>query len=414
MRSFIIFTLLGLTVSLTAQALDSRLSDLVPMASRAVLMDVTSGRILYQKNAEEPLPPASLTKLMTMHLIFEDIASGKLSMNEVVHVTSATDARAMPPGSSLMFLQAGQLVTIRELLIGLDVDSGNDAGLTLAVFDAGSQKAFVKRMNAEAARLGLTHTVYYDSYGYDSRNRTTAGDLAKFCRYFLKVHPNVLAITSQKELAYPLADNYPAGYRGIIPTIWQKNRNELLWTYPGADGLKTGYIDESGYNLVGTAERNGQRLLAIVLGVQARTTAQGSRLRTKAGEILLNYGFQRYPLVQLPVPLLPSVKAWYVQGHKVIVQPQKIKLYPLSAEERAEITVQPELPSSVIGPFPAHTKVGTLVWSLPGKVVTSVNLVSVSSGHPGSWWQDFWDAIQLFFRGLFGHQPPLNLTSANK
>jgi D-alanyl-D-alanine carboxypeptidase (penicillin-binding protein 5/6) len=408
----IIYSLLFLfaLMPLSAELPESRLADLVPMASRAVLMDVTSGRILYAKNPDEPIPPASLTKLMTIHLIFQDLEHKKYTLDQLVPVTSATDARAMPEGSSLMFLQAGQLVTVRELLTGLVVDSGNDAGLTLAVFSAGSQQAFVARMNAEAARLGMVHTIFYDSYGYDSRNKTTARELAEFCRYMITKHPYLLQLSAQKELAYPLAANWPPSYHGPVRTIWQKNRNELLWAYPGADGLKTGYITESGYNLAGTAVRGHQRLIAIVLGVQAPNSAVGSFLRTQAAKALFDYGFERYPLNELPVPLLPAVKAWYIVGDKVLVQPRTPVIYPLSDEERSEISVKVDLPDSVIGPFGADRAVGKLVWSLQGKPVTSVDLVAASPVQPASWWQDFLDAVTLFFRGIFGLPAPLNLS----
>ncbi|HTH12933.1 MAG TPA: serine hydrolase, partial [Spirochaetia bacterium] len=217
--------------------------DLVPLAPSAVLVDQLTGRILFQKQPDLPIPPASLTKLMTLHLTWKALASGRIHPEDPVPVTAATTGKAVPPGSSLMFLEPGQRVTVKELMLGLAVDSGNDAGMTLAQFLAGSQEAFVASMNAEAQELGLTRTVFFDAFGYDARNRTTAGDFSQFCRTYLTQHPqSVEFLHNVRELDYPLESNLaPQAKR--LRTIHQTNRNTLLGAYPGADGLKTGYID---------------------------------------------------------------------------------------------------------------------------------------------------------------------------
>ncbi len=220
--------------------------DVVPEAPSAILLDQTSGRVLFQKNPEKRIPPASLTKLMTLHLVWKALAAGRVHASDLVPVTPATTGKAVPPGSSLMFLAPGQQVTVRELMLGLAVDSGNDAGMTLAQFLAGSQEAFVDQMNAEARALGLTGTVFYDAFGYDARNMTTADDFSRFSRYYLLAHPQSLEVLhSVRTLAYPLAQNRAPGDRRPARTIEQTNRNGLLGAYPGADGLKTGFIDES-------------------------------------------------------------------------------------------------------------------------------------------------------------------------
>ena len=183
-----------------------------------------------------------------------------------------------------MFLEPGQKVTVRDLMLGLAVDSGNDAGLTLARFLGGSQEAFVTSMNAEAQALGMTQTIFYDSYGYEARNMTTAGDFSQFCRFYLAAHPqSVQVLHNVKDLDFPLAENQAPGDHKKVRTIHQTNRNSLLEAYPGADGLKTGYIDESGYNLAATALRGDQRLVVVILGIKAKNTASGDRLRTTAG-----------------------------------------------------------------------------------------------------------------------------------
>jgi D-alanyl-D-alanine carboxypeptidase (penicillin-binding protein 5/6) len=387
-------------------ALSAPALDLVPEAPSAVLLDQLTGRILYQKQPDRPVPPASLTKLMTLHLVWEALATQKIQASDFVPVTTATTGKAVPPGSSLMFLDPGQRVTVRELMLGLAVDSGNDAGMTLAQFLGGSQEGFVAMMNVEARTLGLHNTVFFDSFGYDARNRTTAGDFARFSRFYLQVHPqSVLVLHNEHELSYPLAENQAPGDRRRLNTITQQNRNTLIGTYPGADGLKTGYIDESGYNLAATALRGGQRLVAVILGVQGRDTAEGGRLRTAAGARLLDFGFATYPLRALPLPPLAPVRVWFSEPGSVIPVPGPT-VYPLSVEEESGITVRVEAPTEVEGPVAAGTPMGRLVWSRNGQDFHSTDLKAPSATALAPWWAGLWDRIVLFFRGLTGTPTP--------
>ena len=147
--------------------------DLVPEEQSAVLLDQGSGRILFQKQPDLAIPPASLTKVMTLHLAWKALQEGRVQPSDLVPLTAETTGKSVPPGSSLMFLEPGQRVTVREIMLGIAVDSGNDAGLTLAQLLGGSQQGFVAMMNHEAQALGLSHTLFFDSYGYDARNLTT-------------------------------------------------------------------------------------------------------------------------------------------------------------------------------------------------------------------------------------------------
>lgn len=396
MRSLSLFLLAALfLVPLSAQ-------DLVPEAPSAVLLDQSSGRVLFQKNPDLPIAPASLTKLMTLHLAWKAIAENRIQPSDLVPVTAETTGAAVPPGSSLMFLEPGQRVTVKDLMLGLAVDSGNDAGLTLALFLEGSQQAFVAAMNAEAARLDLTKTVFYDTYGYDPRNRTTARDFASFCRVYLATHPrSVEVLHNVRELAFPLAENRAPGDRRPPRTIFQANRNSLLGAYPGADGLKTGFIDESGYNLAATALRGGQRLVAVVLGVQGRNTEEGSRRRTAAASRLLDFGFDSYPLRPLEVPVLDTIRVWFSQPGRVSVAPAGPTVYPLAPEEASRVEVSVEAPREVEGPLTAGTVVGHLVWKSDGKAFYSVELRTTAAAPAAPWWVGLWDAIVLFFLNLF-------------
>lgn len=380
--------------------------DLVPQAPAAVLLDQLTGRVLYQKQSDLVIAPASLTKLMTLHLAWKALAEGRVDPATVVPITAQTTGTAVPPGSSLMFLEPGQVVTFRDLMLGLAVDSGNDAGLTLAAYLEGSQEAFVAAMNAEARNQGLTQTAFFDSYGYDPRNTTTAGDFARFSRLYLAAHPqSVEVLHNVREWAFPLASHRAPGDRRPVKTIAQPNRNTLLGLYPGADGLKTGFIEESGYNLAATARRGDQRLVVVLLGVQGRTTEEGGRLRTAAAVRLLDYGFATYPLRALPLPQVPPLRVWYSDAPSVDLAPGPT-VYPLSQEELATIEVRYEGPREVLGPLAAGTAVAQLVWSKGGQDFHKAFLKAARSVGPAPWWSALWDAIVLFFRGLSGTPAP--------
>lgn len=404
--SLVFAAFLSAALSLGAQ-------DLVPEARSAVLLDQLTGRVLFEKQPDLPVPPASLTKLMTLHLAWKALASGKVQAGTVVPVTSETTGAAVPSGSSLMFLEPGQRVTFRDLMLGLAVDSGNDAGLTLSRFLAGSQQAFLASMNAEARALGLNGTLFFDSYGYDARNRTTAGDFARFSRFYLAAHPqSVEVLHNVKELAFPLAIHRAPGDSLPARTILQTNRNTLLGLYPGADGLKTGFIEEAGYNLAATAVRNGQRLVAVVLGVQGRNTAEGSRLRTAAGARLLDFGFDRYPLQALPVPPIPPVRIWYSQPGTLVPAPGGATVYPLASDEAFEVDVRVEGAGEYQGPVPAGAVLGQLVWSKKGQDFHTVELKAASAAEPAPWWTGVWDWVVLLFRGLTGVPAPEPVSAA--
>ena len=382
--------------------------DLVPEAQSAVLLDQGSGRILFQKQPDLAIPPASLTKVMTLHLAWKALQEGRVQPSDLVPITAETTGKSVPPGSSLMFLEPGQRVTVREIMLGIAVDSGNDAGLTLAQLLGGSQQGFVAMMNHEAQALGLSHTLFFDSYGYDARNLTTAADFAQFCRVYLAAHPqSVQVLHNVQEWSYPQAENQAPGDHRRVQTIVQTNRNTLLGAYPGADGLKTGFIEESGYNLAATAQRGGQRLVAVVLGVKGRDSVEGGRLRTLAGARLLDFGFSTYPLSALPLPELKPVRVWFSEPGSVPMAPAAATVYPLSELERVGILVRQEGGVEVEGPLMAGTVVGRLVWSREGNDFFSLDLVAALAAPQAPWWTDLWDRIVLFFRGITGTPAPM-------
>ena len=257
--------------------------------------DMHTGSILYEKNADQSIPPASMTKLVAMYIAFEEAAAGTISLDDTVPLPKESWAVNAPPSSSLMFLNQGQTVSVRELLLGLAVSSGNDAAIALADYICGSQKAFVQRMNDEVKKLGLKHTVFVDASGYSEQNTTTAREFASFVRTYLERYPESIPnFHSVKEFAYPKEHNIIGLSKEANPTIVQKNTNPALGTVKGVNGLKTGYIPESGYNLTLTAERDNTAMFAVMLGGPGQGTAQGNSYRLKDAQNLSDYVFSNF------------------------------------------------------------------------------------------------------------------------
>jgi len=275
----------------------------------AVLIDAQTGALLYSKNPDEEISPASLTKLMTMHLLMKEIEAGKASYDELIPITKESWAQSQPPRSSLMFLAPGQIVTLREIMLGLAIPSGNDAAVAAALRLAPTMEDFAALMTAEARRMGLTVTRFTEASGISEFNMTTAAEFAHFCRQYVKLHPQSLKdFHSVHAFSFPVADNVPEAYRANVKTITQYNRNNLLRTFPGVDGLKTGYIDESGYNIALTAQRDNTRVIAVIFGAPAEPG--GSRIRDEDGMRLLTWAYENFRTVRPAVTGIENIRLW--------------------------------------------------------------------------------------------------------
>lgn len=276
-------------------------------AESAILIDFSNGNILYEKNADEIIPPASMTKLFAMYVVEHEISKGNFSYDQIIPLPPESWACNMPPRSSLMFLGKDQIVTLEELILGLSICSGNDAAYALAYTISGSMEAFVERMNQIAIELGLKNTHFVESSGYSELNTTTAREMAIFSRVYLTEHPDsIKKFHSKKDFTYPKEHNLapgdiyaPQDWSNGLPEhitmgITQKNTNPLLGLLEGCDGLKTGYIDESGYNLSLTAERNGIRYISVTMKGPGTSTKEGQANRIKDGTELMEYAFSNF------------------------------------------------------------------------------------------------------------------------
>ena len=255
---FIIFLLPGLSAA----------GGLRIAVHSAILMDVTTGRILLSHNADDPLQPASITKVLSLYLADEAILDGKVRPTDPVKISQ----KAEQTGGSKMFLQAGSEIPLAELLKGMAVVSANDASVAVAEYIGGNIEGFVKQMNGKARELGMNHSFFKNPNGLPARGQfTTARDILILACDYLRRFPESLDLHSQQYYTYR--------------DITQRNANTLLRDYPNADGLKTGWVVKAGYHIVATAKRGNTRLIAVVMG--AKTPA----MRARETEKLLDKGF---------------------------------------------------------------------------------------------------------------------------
>lgn len=235
----------------------------------AILMDMTTGRVLYARNADAPLPPASITKVLSLYLADEAIRDGRVHPADLVKISR----KAGRTGGSKMFIQAGSEIPLDELLKGMAVVSANDASVAVAEYIGGNVEGFVERMNRKARDLGMTRSFFKNPNGLPAKGQfTTARDMLILASDYLQRFPESLNLHSQQYYTYR--------------DITQRNRNSLLRHYPDADGLKTGWVIKGGYHIVATAKRGNTRLIAVVMG--AKTPA----IRAKEAERLLDEGFR--------------------------------------------------------------------------------------------------------------------------
>lgn len=242
----------ALAASLPVAAAQARSTAFDTQAANAIVMDAETRAVLMAKDADAPIPPASMSKLMTAELAFEALSDGRLSLEERFPVSE----NAFRKEGSKMFLNLGDEPTVAELLRGLIVQSGNDAAIALAEAIAGSEAAFAKRMNARAEELGLRNSRFANATGLPHpEHRMSARDLALLSLHMIETYPDLYTIYSEREFEWA----------GVL----QKNRNPLLYLPGGGDGLKTGYTDEAGYGIVGSATRDGRRVVAVLAGFDA-------------------------------------------------------------------------------------------------------------------------------------------------
>jgi D-alanyl-D-alanine carboxypeptidase (penicillin-binding protein 5/6) len=363
----------------------------------AVVMDAATGTIVYTKNPDEEIPPASLTKLMTMHLTFREIEAGRASLDEIFTPSREGWAVNQPPLSSLMGLAAGHSVSLRDLLLGMAIFSGNDAATATALRFAPSLSGFAEIMNREAAALGLRKTRFVDASGYSEDNMTTAREFAEFCRIYIAAHPySIRDYHSVVEFAYPRPENLPEQYRGNPGTRLRRNSITLLGRVEGVDGLKTGFIFESGYNIALTAERNSTRFIAIILG--GPSGFGGDRIRDEDGEKLINWAFANYKTIRPTSSPIVPFRVWKGKTNFVEAVPGEPLEFTALTERGENLSWMIEREEPLLAPLPAKSAVGSLVLYDTLGELRRIPLITTEEVERGGFFKRLFDSIRLLFR----------------
>ncbi len=367
------------------------------LAKSALVIDFDTGAVLYARQPELAIPPASLTKLMTLHLAWRAVEEGHATLDDQVPISVRAWAKNQPPGASLMLLEPGQKVTLFELMKGLALPSGNDAAVAVAEYLADSQADFVRLMNDEARRLGLASTRFADASGLSARNASTAADLARLARAYVLQHPaSIESLHSLTEFAYPREENLPQFALGSRPTLTRENHNELIGRLDGVKGLKTGYIVESGYNIALYAERGRMRLLAVILGGPGEGSREGALNRAIDSTSLLSYGFYAWSTFEPALPDPRPVRVYGARGGRVAVaHPRPLVTVP--REHAAAVTARYDYASRLRAPVRKGDAVGSVVASLHGREILRAPLLAAQDAPRGSFVRRLWDRTSLLF-----------------
>lgn len=372
-----ILTGLAALVLAWAMTAGAQAAELAVESKSCLLMEKTTGQVLYAVNEHEPLEPASVTKVMTILLTMEAIDSGSLSYGDLV----TASAYACSMGGSQIWLKENEQLTVEDMLKAVCVVSANDASVALAEHLAGSAEAFVEQMNQRAAELGMADTHFVNPTGLPAKGHvTSAHDIALMSRELILNHPDIRRFTTI------WTDSLRGGAFGL------SNTNKLIRFYPGATGLKTGSTDAALYCLSATAERDGMELISVVMG--APTSTQ----RFEGAKVLLNYGFAAYGLAQAqpPQPLAPIP---VILGDQAAVTPRLAEDPTILApkEKLAAMEVEVQMAESLSAPVDAGAEVGRMTVTSNGETLASIPLTADAAVARLSYWQIFQRCLQKAF-----------------
>ena len=339
-------------------------------AQSYILIDATSGKVLVEKNSNTRMAPASLTKIMTAYILFDALKTGQVKMTDQVQIST----KAWRTGGSRMFVQAGSLVNIEDLLQGIVVQSGNDACVAVSEHLAGSEESFTHIMNQQAANLGMTNTHFTDSTGLpDPNHHSSAADLAKLARAMIAHYPEYYHYFSQKWFTYN--------------KIKQNNRNRLLWLDPRVDGLKTGFTDDAGYCLAAAAKQNNMRLISIVLG------SSSPNQRTEQTEQLLNYGFSFYDTYTIysAGKTLVNPRTWGGQQKNTAFGIAHDIIITIPKNEYKNLQTSLSLKNEIEPPIVKGQQYGKVTVTLNGEKIAEQPLIALHDNPKGGVWRRFKD-----------------------
>ncbi|MBF0341608.1 MAG: D-alanyl-D-alanine carboxypeptidase [Magnetococcales bacterium] len=357
-----------------AQAAEESLAKIKGTAG--VLGDLDSGRVLHAQDADIRLPPASLTKVMTLYLIYEALAAGTIQLDTVVMVSE----NAWRTGGSKTFVKVGDRVRVEDLIRGIAIQSGNDACVVMAEHLSGSETAFVALMNTRAAELGMTNSHFTNATGLpDPEHYTSARDLFTLASALMRKFPQYSHYSQEKQFTFN--------------NIRQHNRNNLLWRDPIITGLKTGHTREAGYCLIATSDKEGQRLGAVVMGAPSHKSREDDALR------LIHYGNRMYETVKFfdAKGTVRKLRVWKGDTREVEGIVADPLLVTVLRKERGSVEVGVSYTDPLVAPIVAGQKIGSVVVKAAGKEILTRDLVAGGAVERGNLFRVMFDAVRMTF-----------------
>ena len=354
----------------------------VPSVSSAwLVMDYATGQVLAGENIHAPLPPASITKVMTSYVIAAEVANGKVSLDDQVMMSERAwrEGGAGTDGSYSGF-PVNQTARLEDMEKGMAIQSGNDAAIALAEHVAGSQEAFAQLMNSYAARIGMKDSHFVNAHGLTADgHQSSAYDLALLGRALIRDFPETYAYNKVKEFT--------------VGSIRQHNRNLLLWRDPSVDGIKTGHTSAAGYCLLSSAQRGDQRLVAVVMG------GESEKQRAEDSLALLNWGFRFHETHKLyePGSVVTSQKVWKGSAEVLSLGVAQPLVVTVPRGRYDDLKAAMDVPRQLVAPFAAGQAVGTVKLSLDGKVVAEAPLVAVEAVEEAGFFKRLWHALLMWW-----------------
>jgi D-alanyl-D-alanine carboxypeptidase (penicillin-binding protein 5/6) len=372
------FTLLALLWSTSGWAAAKPIPDPPALNSTSyILVDFDSGRVLAEKNPDDHIEPASITKLMTAYLVDKAIADGDITLDDMVTISE----KAWRMKGSKMFVEVGKQVSVQELLKGLIIQSGNDASVALAEHVAGSESAFAGYMNHQAQLLGMSNTNFVNATGWpDKDHYSSARDIATLSQAVIREFPESYRYYKEREYTFN--------------KIRQFNRNRLLWRDESVDGVKTGHTEAAGFCLVASAQRDEMRLISVVLG------AESDKTRTQSSQSLLNYGFRFFETHQLyrAEEILKTARVWYGDQEQVNMGVGKDIHITIPRGRYRDLDATMEIDREISAPIARGQQLGQVSIKLDDELILSEDIVAMQAVSAGSFFARAMDRIKLMFR----------------
>lgn len=384
LRKFLLVTLTLVSIAAASAGAQTPTTAPAPIPSPPsfdsksyIMIDFDSGAVLAEHNPDERVEPASITKIITTYLVYKALEQGQISLDDEVLISE----KAWRMGGSKMFVEVGDRVTLKQLLKGIIIQSGNDATVAVAEHVAGTERAFADLMNAEAKRLGMTGTHYVDSTGWPHPEQyTTARDIATLAQALIRDFPEYYAGYAEREFTFN--------------DIKQYNRNTLLFQDDSVDGLKTGHTESAGYCLVASALREGMRLITVVMGTPSE------KARAANTQALLSYGFrffETHKLYSADEPLA-TPRAWKGEAENVPVGLAEDLIVTIPRDRYGGLSASLDLNDQILAPVQQHEEVGQVKVRFDGEPLREEPVIALRSVDKGGLWRQAKDTVLMWFQ----------------